>query len=419
MLSAVALAQAIRAGHLTPLDVAERCVETIRAREAEVQAFAAFDADALLAGARAPGLAQTALAGLPVGVKDIFDTTDFPTGRGSPLYAGYRPPTDAAIVRMTARAGGLIAGKTVTTEFAFMNPSRTRNPRRLTHTPGGSSSGSAAAVATGMLPIALGTQTGGSVIRPASFCGVTGYKPSFKLLPVLGLKVFAWSLDTVGLFGAHVADVAFAAAAISGRALVPNGDMAAPRLAVVRTARDGAASSDAHRALDAAARAAEKAGARVTEIELPAAAEAADGASATIQSYEAALAFADEWDRHRGELSELLRGYLAEAARVTPEAYDEARRAARRGRHALADLTADFDALLTFSAPGEAPEGFATTGSPIFNRLWTLSGAPCVSVTGLTGATGLPIGIQVVGRFGRDRETLGAARFLERAINAG
>jgi Asp-tRNA(Asn)/Glu-tRNA(Gln) amidotransferase A subunit family amidase len=418
MLSAVALAQAIRAGHLTPHEVAERCIEAVRAQEADVQAFAAFDADALLVGARAPDLARMPLAGLPVGIKDILDTTDMPTERGSPIYAGYRPATDAAIVRMTARAGGVIAGKTVTTEFAFMAPSRTKNPRRLTHTPGGSSSGSAAAVAAGMLPIAIGTQTGGSVIRPASFCGVTGYKPSFKLLPVLGLKVFSWSLDTIGLFGAHVADVAFAAAAISGRKLVPDDDGQVPRFAVTRTARADHASADAHRALDEAIRAAEKAGASVTAIDLPAAVEAADAASADVQAFEAALAFADEWDRHRGDLSETLRTYLADAMKVTPETYDEARRTSRRGRHALADVMSGFDALLTFSAPGEAPEGLATTGSPIFNRLWTLSGSPCINVTGLTGATGLPVGIQVVGRFGRDREALGAARFLERAINA-
>lgn len=418
MLSAAALAQSIRAGHLTPHDVAERCIEAVRAQEADVQAFAAFDADALLVGARAPGLAQTPLAGLPVGIKDILDTSDFPTERGSPLYAGYRPATDAAIVRMTARAGGVIAGKTVTTEFAFMTPSRTRNPRRLTHTPGGSSAGSAAAVAAGMLPIAIGTQTGGSVIRPASFCGVTAYKPSFKLLPVLGLKVFAWSLDTIGLFGAHVADVAFAAAAISGRKLIPDEDGQVPRFAVARTARADHASPDAHRALDEAIRAAEKAGASVTTIDLPAQVEAADGASADIQAFEAALAFADEWDRHRGELSETLRSYLGNALMVTPETYDEARRTSRRGRHALADAMAGFDAILTFSAPGEAPAGFSNTGSPIFNRLWTLTGSPCINVTGITGSSGLPIGIQVVGRFGRDREALGAARFLERAINA-
>ncbi|WP_428030611.1 amidase [Ancylobacter sp.] len=418
MLSAAALAQAVHAGRLTPVDVAERCAEAIRAQEDEVRAFASLDLDALLAAAAAPGLAATPLAGLPVGVKDILDTVDFPTERGSKLFAGYRPTTDAAIVRMAARAGGLIAGKLVTTEFAFMQPSVTRNPRRLTHSPGGSSAGSAAAVAAGMLPITLGTQTGGSVIRPASFCGVTGYKPSFKLLPVLGLKPFAWSLDTIGLFGAHVADVAFATGALTGRDFSFDDDMPTPRIAVVKTARAHLAAADAHAALDAAARAADKAGARVTALDLPDAVEAADEATGAVQGFEASLAFADEWDRHREALSPTLATYLDTASSITPEQYDAARRTARRARHALSDLFADHDVLLSFSVAGEAPEGFATTGSPAFNRLWTLTGGPCLNITGLTGATGLPIGVQLIGRFGRDRELMQVGRYLERAITA-
>lgn len=418
MLSAAALAQAVHAGRLSPVDVAERCAEAIRAHEDEVRAFASLDLPGLLADAARPGLAATPLAGLPVGVKDILDTVDFPTERGSKLFAGYRPTTDAAIVRMAARAGGIIAGKLVTTEFAFMQPSVTRNPRRLTHTPGGSSAGSAAAVAAGMLPVTLGTQTGGSIIRPAAFCGVTGYKPSFKLLPVLGLKPFSWSLDTIGLFGAHVADVAFAAGALTGRDFALSDDMPAPRIAVVKTARAHLAAADAHAALDAAARAAEKAGASVTTLDLPDAVEAADEAHGVVQGFEANLAFADEWDRHRAALSTTLATYLEGAAALTPEQYDAARRTARRGRHALADLYTDYDALLTFSVAGEAPEGHSSTGSPAFNRLWTLTGSPCLNITGLTGATGLPLGVQLVGRFGRDRELMQIGRFLERAICA-
>ncbi|MCS0493681.1 amidase [Ancylobacter sp. MQZ15Z-1] len=418
MLSAAALAHAVRAGRLTPADIAERCAETIRAQEPQVRAFATLDLDGMLARSREAGLAERPLAGLPIGIKDVLDTAALPTERGSPLYAGYLPATDAAVVRMALRAGAVMAGKMATTEFAFMKPAATRNPRRHAHTPGGSSAGSAAAVAAGMLPLALGTQTAGSVIRPASFCGVTGYKPSFKLIPVLGLKVFAWSLDTIGLFGAHVGDVAFAAAAMTGRDLQPDEESEAPHFALAKTARADQASPDAHAALEAAAEAARKAGARVTEIELPPEIEASDEAQGVIQSYEAALAFADEWDRHREQLSDMLAAYLADGMTIAPETYDAARRTARRGRHALADLFAGYDALLTFSAPGEAPEGHASTGSPMFNRLWTLSGAPCVNVAGLTGASGLPMGVQVVGRFGRDKATLGAARFLERAIAA-
>lgn len=417
-LSASALAAAIRAGNLTPADVAARCAEAILAQEGELHAFAAVDTDRLLEQAKDPVLAALPLAGLPVGVKDVLDTTEFPTARGSAIYEGYRPATDAVIVRMIARAGGLLAGKTATTEFAFMQPAATRNPHRPAHTPGGSSSGSAAAVAAGMVPIAIGTQTAGSVIRPASFCGITGYKPSFKLIPPLGIKTFAWSLDTLGLFAAGVEDVAFAAAAITGRDLGIDADAGAPRIAVVRTARADEADADAHAALEAAARAAAKAGAVVREIRLPEDVEAADEAHIAVQAYEAALAFAHEWDLQRDRLSLHLADYLAQAATVTPETYDAARRITRRARHGFADVMGDFDVALTFSAPGEAPEGLSSTGVPTFNRLWTLLGTPCVNVAGLTGLTGLPIGLQVVGRFARDKGTLTAADFIERAIGA-
>ncbi|QJP12214.1 amidase [Starkeya sp. ORNL1] len=418
MLSALALAEAVRSGRLSPADIADRCADTIAAREAEIGAFAAIDLDALRQAARAPGLADGRLAGLPVGVKDIIDTADFPTARGSAIYDGHRPASDAAIVRMLAHAGGLIAGKTATTEFAFMNPALTRNPHHAGHTPGGSSAGSAAAVAAGMLPLAIGTQTGGSVIRPASFCGVAGYKASYKLLPTIGVKAFSWSLDTLGLFAARVADLAFAAGAITGRDFDLRDAGQPPRLAFVITARAEQATADAHAALDEAARAAERRGARVLGQILPPEVEAADAAHNIIQSYEVALALADEYDRHRERLSPVLRDYLDAARGVSPEHYDEARRTARRARHAAADAFANFDAVLTFSATGEAPEGLGSTGSPVFNRLWTLLGAPCVNVAGLRGAKGLPVGVQVVGRFGRDKATLNIARFLERAIAA-
>lgn len=417
MLSALALAEAVRTGRLSPADIAERCTEAIAAREAEIGAFAAIDLEALRAAARAPRLAEGRLAGLPVGIKDIIDTADFPTARGSAIYEGHQPPSDASIVRMVANAGGLIAGKTATTEFAFMNPAATRNPHHAGHTPGGSSAGSAAAVAAGMLPLAIGTQTGGSVIRPASFCGVAGYKASFKLLPTVGVKAFSWSLDTLGLFAARVADLAFAAGAITGRDFDLRDAGQPPRLAFVVTARAEHATPDAHAALDEAALAAERRGARVLGRALPPEVEAADAAHNVIQSYEVAHALADEYDRHRERLSPVLRDYLDAAHGVSPEHYDEARRTARRARHAAADAFADFDAVLTFSATGEAPEGLGSTGSPIFNRLWTLLGAPCVNVAGLRGSKGLPVGVQVVGRFGRDKAALNIARFVERAIS--
>src|SRR5215813_5662122 len=243
MLSALELVRQIEAGALTPRAVIDHCAETIAKRDADVGAFVALDVEA--ARERADRLATLPLRGLPIGVKDIYDTADLPTEYGSAIYAGHRPKADAAMVALIRRAGGVVIGKTVTTEFASLEPGRTRNPHNLAHTPGGSSSGSAAAVAAGMVPIALGSQTGGSVIRPAAYCGVAAFKPSFRLLPTVGMKCFSWSLDTVGLFAADIADVAFATAAISGRDLrIDALELAPPRIALVRTQSWGEASAD-------------------------------------------------------------------------------------------------------------------------------------------------------------------------------
>ncbi|WP_127089646.1 amidase [Aquabacter cavernae] len=416
MLFARDLALDLKAGRLTAPALLERCAEAIAEQEPEIGAFVALDLDAARRAAE-KARPDTPLAGLPVGVKDIIDTRDLPTAYGSPLYAGHHPAADAPIVRQIVRMGGIVPGKTVTTEFAHMAPGKTRNPRRLTHTPGGSSSGSAAAVAAGMLPLAIGTQTGGSVIRPAAFCGVTGYKPTFRNLPTLGMKTFSWHLDTMGLFGARVRDVAYAAAALTGRDLdIGERTADAPRIALVRTARSHLADAAAHAALEAAGKALERAGGTVHEIDLPEEVEAADAVHPVIQDFEAWIALSDEYDRAADQLSPGLRAHLEASARIEVGAYDEARRQAKRARQRLGDLFADYDALLTFSAPGAAPEGFASTGSPAFNRLWTLMGSPCLNVPGLQDETGLPVGVQVVGRFGRDRAALLVAAALERAL---
>src|SRR5215475_1811746 len=284
MLSALELVRQIETGALTARAVIDRCAEAIAKREADIGAFVTLAIEA--ARERADAGANLPLRGLPVGVKDIYDTADLPTEYGSAIYAGHRPKADAAMVALIRRAGGVVIGKTVTCEFAGLEPARTRNPHNLAHTPGGSSSGSAAAVAAGMVPIALGSQTGGSVIRPAAYCGVTGFKPSFRLLPTVGMKCFSWSLDTVGLFAADVADAAFAAAAISGRDLRIDGtEPAAPRIALVQTQFWPEASADMHGAVERAARAAEAAGAKVGAIDLPPMLEAATKAHGTIQDH--------------------------------------------------------------------------------------------------------------------------------------
>ncbi|MFZ0722233.1 MAG: amidase [Xanthobacteraceae bacterium] len=416
MLSALDMARRIEAGELMPRDAVELCAEAIAAREKDVGAFVALDLDAARRAANAPGLAALPLHGVPVAFKDIFATADLPTQYGSPIYAGYRPPADATAVTLTRRAGGVVIGKTVTTQFASLVPSVTCNPHNLAHTPGGSSAGSAAAVAAGFVPIAFGTQTAGSVIRPAAFCGVAGFKPSYRLIPMVGVKDVSWHLDTAGLFGAGVADVAFAAAAVLDRDLrVDRAAPAAPRIALARTHLWQEASAAMQKAVEGAGNIAAADDAKVTALTLPPILEDAYEAQYTIQDYENVRALAFEYDRHRDRIDPLLRDHLTAALAITADQYDAARRTASRGRQALADAMADFDVILTPSAPGAAPAGLGATGNPMFNRLWTLMGAPCVNVPGLR-ENELPLGVQIVGRFGRDRLTLEAALFVEQAI---
>ena len=416
MLSVLDLVRRLEAGETNPRAIVDLCAEAIATREREVAAFVALDIEAARKAAENSRLGSLPLRGLPIGVKDIYDTADFPTQYGSPIYAGYRPLADATAVTLARRAGGIVLGKTATTEFASLVPTGTRNPRNLAHTPGGSSSGSAAAVAAAMLPIAFGSQTAGSVVRPAAFCGVAGFKPSYRLIPTVGMKCYAWHLDTVGLFAANVADVAYAAAAISERPLrVDEKAPAAPRIGLVRTHLWSKASAAMHAAIDAAARGAETNGATVIDLELPEIMQQAYRAQFVIQDFEAFRSLAFEYDKHRDLIGKPLREQLDRAAAISVDDYDAARRTASRARQSLGDFFRDVDVILTPSAPGAAPSGFGFTGDPVFNRLWTLMGTPCVNVPGLSEGD-LPLGVQIVGDFGRDRQTLEAALFVEGAI---
>jgi Asp-tRNA(Asn)/Glu-tRNA(Gln) amidotransferase A subunit family amidase len=352
-----------------------------------------------------------------VGIKDIIDTADFPTEMGSTIYKGWRPRADAPVVAMLKQAGATILGKTTTTAFASVDPTVTLNPRNSDHTPGGSSSGSAAAVAAGMIPLALGTQTGGSVIRPASFCGVAAIKPSFRLLPTVGVKCYSWTLDTVGLFAAGVKDLAHGLSAMTGRLeLLPNAATQTPRIGVVTQDFAGAPEATGREALRIAAMAAERAGASVRAVALPEAAAEAWRVGITLQEFEAHQALAWEYLTHRDALPPMLRAKLDQTAGILPAAYDEARRIASRGRDALADLFAEVDVLLTFSAPGAAPKGLDSTGDARFNRLWTLMGVPCVNVPAYVAEDGLPVGVQLIARLGDDAGALAAAGFVEQAL---
>ena len=407
MLSLVDLLDRIKSGALTPDGAFRLSLEAIAMREGELGAFAYLDRDARPSG-RGP------LNGIAVGVKDIMDTADMPTGMGSPIYAGWRPKADAPVVSALKRAGATIIGKTTTTAFASSDPTETRNPHNPSHTPGGSSAGSAAAVGAGMIPLALGTQTGGSVIRPAAYCGTAAIKPSFRLIPSVGVKCYAWTLDTVGLFAAGVADLALALELVSGRPM-PIEAIAKPRIGVVTQDFAGPADPAAGAALERAALLLSRNGAEIWDVKPPAAFAEAWAAHGTIQDFEAKHALAWEYDHHRDAIAPLVRGALDRAQGIGAAAYDEARRIANRARRDTKELFAELDAVITYAAPGSAPEGHGATGDPRYNRLWTLLGTPCVNVPGLVREGGLPVGVQVIAPFARDHVALAVAGILERA----
>ena len=410
MISLAELQRRIDSGALSPEAAITQSLEAIGAHDKTIGAFVCR-AETVRAASAGP------LRGIAVAIKDIIDTSDLPTEMGSPIYKGWQPRADAPVVAMLRQAGATIVGKTTTTAFAALDPTATLNPRNPNHTPGGSSSGSAAAVAAGMIPLALGTQTGGSVIRPASFCGVAAIKPSFRLLPTVGVKCYSWTLDTVGLFAAGVKDLAHGLSAMTNRPeLLPGAAMQTPRIGVVTQDFAGAPEAAGGEALRIAMKAAERAGASVRALALPDIVAQAWRIQPTVQEFEAHQALAWEYLTHYDAMPPLLRAKLDETAGIVPAAYDEARGIARRARGALADIFKDIDVLLTFSAPGAPPKGLASTGDPRFNRLWTLMGVPCVSIPAYVADGGLPVGVQVIARFGDDAGALAAARFVEEAL---
>lgn len=372
-----------------------------------------LDADEAVAQAR---LLHGPLAGVPVAVKDIFDTRDLPTGYGSPIYPPRPALADAAVVAVLRRAGGLVIGKSSTTEFAYLHPTATHNPRAPGRTPGGSSAGSAAAVAAGLVPLALGTQTGGSVIRPASYCGVVGYKPSFGWLPTSGLKCFSWSLDTVGLFARDVADAAWFAQALTGRALA---GVHRPGPVVVGVPQaypwDGL-SANARVAVERGCAALRQAGIEVRPVTLPPCAAQAYEAHAVVQGYEAWRCLGWEFGQHAERLSPVLRDYLHGTRDIDATAYEAAQALAAQARVQVRAWWQGIDVLLTPSAPDEPPLGLASTGPSTFNRLWTLLGLPCINVPGLVGEQGAPMGLQLIAPFGADARLLAIAGQLEQAL---
>jgi Asp-tRNA(Asn)/Glu-tRNA(Gln) amidotransferase A subunit family amidase len=430
-------AAAVRDGRLTSLKLVEACLERIEAREPEVRAFAFLDPEHALRQAKAAdewrkrGRPLGPLHGLPVGVKDIVDTADMPTENGTVLHAGRRPRQDATLVSLLRAAGAVILGKTVTTELAVYGPNKTRNPHNLEHTPGGSSSGSAAAVADGMVPLAIGTQTNGSVIRPASFCGVYGFKPSHGLIPRTGVLAQSPPLDTVGVMAADLKGLALLAEPLMAfdakdpasqpRArpqlleVLRAGPPVPPKLAFVRSPVWDQAAEDTKAGF---AELVDALGERAEEAALPASFDDAIEIHRTIMEADLAKSFAREYDRGRDQLSARLCEMIEAGQRVLAVDYNRALERAAALNAALDHLFEQYDAILTPAAPGEAPSGLSSTGSPVFCTTWTLCGVPAVTLPLLRGASGMPIGVQLVGEKGDDARLLRTARWLIETVRA-
>lgn len=434
-LGAVEAHARLTGGALSATDYAQALLERVDVAEPLVLAWAHLDRPHFLAQAEAAdedhaaGRGDGPLFGLPVGVKDIIDTADLPTEDGTVLHAGRTPREDAAVVRRLRAAGGLVMGKTVTTELATYAPGPTRNPHNPAHTPGGSSSGSAAAVAAGMVPLAIGTQTNGSIIRPASFCGVYGFKPSTGLIPRTGILTQSPPLDAVGVFGRTLDDVALLAEVLAGhdpqdpstrlRGAPPLVRMAAtdavlpPTLAWVATPFWDRVAPDAQAAFGELV---ELLAGRIAPFELPSSAADAIGWQKTVMEADLAGSFEVEYQRGRDQLSASLRAQIERGQAVTAVAYRQALARVPVLLDSLETLFEHFDAIVTPATLGTAPQGLAATGDPLMCTLWTFLGMPCLSLPLLHGENGLPIGVQLVGQRGDDARLLRTARWLVRAV---
>jgi amidase len=422
MLSAVEIQAAVARGDVTCEQVAQSCIDRINSRESVVKAWAHFDPDTVLAQARKLDHAATRgrLHGIPVGVKDVIDTFDMPTEMGSPIYRGHQPSADAPCVAQLRAEGALVLGKTVTCEFAGPTPSQTTNPHDPSRTPGGSSSGSAAAVADHMVPLAFGTQTGGSIQRPASFCGVVGYKPTFGLISRQGVKLAAENLDTVGLLARTVEDVELAMRVLtSAEPAQWHARETKLRIGLCRTplwdTADGCAKSAV---LDAATRLGSK-GHVVTALQLPAPFDELSETREIINDYERARAIAHEWRTNRELISETLVVSIQRGLAIAADRYVGALRHLEVCRSALAPFFEAFDVLLAPTAPGEAPAGLSSTGDHRFQSIWTQMRNPTIHLPTHAGPNGMPVGIQLIGRRNGDRDLFAVARHIFGILGRG
>jgi len=413
-------AEAIHAGTLSPVELVDACLARIRALDGDLRAWSHVDGSGALATAREresearAGRLRGPLHGVPIGVKDIFDVAGMPTTGGARPFAHTRPTVDAAAVARLRAAGAIVLGKTVTTEFAYRDPAPTRNPWNHGHTPGGSSAGSAAALAARMAPLALGSQTVGSVLRPAAYCGVVGFKGTHGLVPVAGVIPLAWSLDHVGVLARSVADAALAMSVLSGKDLqLPA--VSAPRLALapellVRASREVAAH------IEAAADAFARAGATVSKIELPASFRDLPAAGLTVLEAEAAAYHEPWYGKHADDYGPEMRSLVEAGLRLSATAYVGANRTRLAFREDVMPLLAAHDALLCPTAPAPAPAGLGSTGDGSLCAPWSNAGVPAITLPSGVASSGLPHAIQLVQAAGASARLLGVAAWCERVL---
>jgi Asp-tRNA(Asn)/Glu-tRNA(Gln) amidotransferase A subunit family amidase len=422
-LTATEIARRIAAREITAEAVVRDCLARIEAREPTVHAWATINPELALQQASAldRGPSRGALHGVPIGVKDIIDTVDMPTEMGSPIYRGHRPACDAACVALVSAAGAVILGKTVTAEFAGMSPGPTTNPHNPAHTPGGSSSGSGAAVADFMVPAAFGTQTGGSVLRPAAYCGAIGYKPTFNLFNRSGIKFAAESLDTIGLITRSLDDLELLTAVLVGRKpAAPRMIDTAPRVGVCHTPLWETAQPETMRAVEDAATRLAVAGAQVHEVVTPEPfGHLYQAARETINNYERSKGMAAEWASHSGAISKLLGDRIKLGMAMRHEDYLAALRLGEDCRAQLGAVFGENDVLIAPSVKGEAPTGLALTGDPAFQAFWTILHVPTITLPTHRGPTGLPVGLQVVAPRYEDERLFACARWIYERLGPG
>ncbi|MFT5225219.1 MAG: Asp-tRNA(Asn)/Glu-tRNA(Gln) amidotransferase A subunit family amidase [Polaribacter sp.] len=413
------MAREIRDGRVTAEAIMQSCLERIEQRESEVGAFICYDADAALAAACLADQTEPKglLHGVPFGIKDIINTDQFPTGWGTTFYNGYQPTRNASCIEMFIRAGGIPFGKTVTTEFAYFKPGKTANPHNLSHTPGGSSSGSAAAVADGMLPFGFGSQTAASLIRPAAYCGIPGYKASHGSFDLEGVMSLSPNLDTLGFLAREVEDFELARSVLCGSAPVELPDFPL-RISLFRGPHwmDGSIEMRdvCHRAMVTL----KTAGAQVGELACPEVFKKLTDAQKTVMAYDVAHARIYEYSRYPDQISAQFRDLFESGLEISRTDFQNACITGDRAARILESLFIDTDVILTPAAPGEAPAGLDATGDPLFSRGWNLLQVPCVSIPYGKGPNGLPLSVQLVGRLGADDDLLAAAKWVHKQLSA-